>query len=92
MVFFKNIHFKIKIFFLLTVLIFIIIILKVLYIQVIKYDKLNNLANDLWSRNLPIEGDRGNIYDSNGNILAGNNTTISLVLIPNQIKEKEKAV
>jgi len=71
---------------------FIVIVFKVFYIQVFKYDKLKKLASDLWSRKLPIEGDRGNIYDRNMDLLAGNLTTTSLVLIPNQIKEKERAV
>ena len=90
--FFKSIHFKIKVFFLLVILVFIIIILKVLYLQVFKYDKLKSLASDLWSRKLPIEGNRGTIYDRNMEELASNLTTTSLVLIPNQIKEKERAV
>ena len=90
--FFKDIHFRIKLFFLLLIIIFIIIIFKVFYIQVFKYDKLKDLASDLWSRELPIEGNRGNIYDRNLDLLAGNLTTTSLVLIPNQIKEKERAV
>lgn len=70
---------------------FLVIIFKVFYIQVFKYDKLKKLASDLWSRKLPIEGDRGNIYDRNMELLAGNLTTTSLVLVPNQIKEKERA-
>ena len=90
--FFKDIHFRIKLFFLILILIFLIIIFKVFYIQVFKYDKLKKLASDLWSRELPIEGDRGNIYDRNMDLLAGNLTTTSLVLIPNQIKEKDRAV
>ena len=89
--FFKNIHFRIKLFFLILILFFLIIIFKVFYIQVFKYDKLKNLASDLWSRELPIEGDRGLIYDRNFDILASNLTTTSLVLIPNQIKDKEYA-
>ena len=56
-----------------------------------EYDKLNDLASDLWSRNLPIEADRGKIYDRNGVVLADNVTTTSLVLIPNQIKDKKYA-
>ena len=90
--FFKDIHFRIKLFFLILILIFLIIIFKVFYIQVFKYDKLKKFASDLWSRELPIEGDRGSIYDRNMDLLAGNLTTTSLVLIPNQIKEKDKAV
>lgn len=88
--FYKDIHFRIKLFFIILVVLFIIIIFKVFYIQVFKYDKLKNLATNLWSRELPIEGNRGNIYDRNLDLLAGNLTTTSLVLIPNQIKDKEK--
>ena len=67
-----------------------LIIFKVGYIQLFQYGKLNKLAKDLWSRNLPIEANRGKIYDRNGTILADNLTTTSLVLIPNQIEDKDK--
>ena len=90
--FFKDIHIKIRLFFVIVVILFFVIIGKVIYIQVFQYDKLKNLSSDLWSRNLPIEADRGKIYDRNGVVLADNITTTSLVLIPNQIKEKEKAI
>jgi len=64
--------------------------IRVFYIQVFSYDKLSNLANDLWSRNLPLKADRGLILDRNGVVLADNITTTSLVLVPNQIEDKEK--
>lgn len=88
--FFKLKHRRIKTLLVVLCFLFILIILKVFYIQVIDYNKLNSLANSLWSRNLPIEADRGLIYDRNGEILANNLTTIGLVLIPNQIKNKEE--
>ena len=88
--FLKNINKRIKIVLLIVVICFVIITAKVFYIQVIDYNKLSNLANSLWSRNLPIEADRGRIYTSDGEIIADNLTTVSLVLIPNQIKDKEK--
>lgn len=69
---------------------FLLIVGKVFYIQVFSYNKLNKLAQSLWNRNLPIEADRGKIYDRDGVVLADNKTTVSLVLIPNQIKDKEK--
>ena len=69
---------------------FIAIIIKVFYIQVVDYKKLNDLADNLWSRNLPITSDRGLILDRNGKVLADNITTVSLVLIPNQIKNKNQ--
>ena len=87
--FFKNIHIRIKLVLLGIFLIFIVIILKVFYIEVIDYKKLNKYASNLWSRNLPIKADRGIIYDRNGEILADNATTTSLVVIPNQIKDKK---
>ena len=61
-----------------------------MYIELFEYKKLYALANDLWSRDLPIEGDRGLILDRNGVVLADNITTTSLVLIPNQIKNKDE--
>lgn len=88
--FFKNIHSRMKIALLIITFVFIVIIARVFYIQVIDYKKLNNYASNLWSRNLPIKADRGLIYDRNGIILADNITTTSLVLIPNQIKDKKE--
>ena len=85
----KGIHKRIKIVLLIILFIFIIITAKVFYIEVIDYKKLNSLASGLWSRNLPIEADRGNIYTVDGGAIASNLTTTSLVFIPNQIKNKD---
>lgn len=88
--FLKKIDERIKIVFLILLLLFIFIILRVFYVQMFDYQKLNKYAKDLWSRDLPLEADRGLILDRNGVVLADNLTTTSLVLIPNQIKDKEK--
>ena len=88
--FFKKIDERIKVLFLIMLLLFVFIILRVFYIQMIDYKKLNKYAQDLWSRNLPIEANRGLILDRNGVVLADNLTTTSLVLIPNQIKNKKE--
>lgn len=87
--FFKQIHYRIKITLLIIIFLFLVIIGKVFYIQVFSYKKINKYANNLWSRNLPIASDRGKIYDRNGVVLADNITTTTLYLIPNQIKDKE---
>lgn len=87
--FIKFTHKRIKIIFIAIIFLFLVIILKVGYIELFQYKKLNNLALDLWGRNLPIEGNRGIIYDVNGEIIADNETTTSLVIIPNQIKNQE---
>ena len=88
--FLKNINKRIKILFLICLIPLFLIVFKVFYIQVFEYKKLKTKANDLWSRNLTIEADRGKILDRNGVVLADNLTTTSLVLVPNQIKDKEK--
>ena len=88
--FIKNINKRIKIMLLLFGFILLMVIFKVFYVQVFDYKKLSNLASDLWSRNLPIEASRGKILDRNGIVLADNVTTTSLVLVPNQIKNKRE--
>ena len=88
--FVKNIDKKIRIVFLIITFFLSFIVARVMYIQLFEYGKLNDLANDLWSRNLPISADRGLILDRNGIVLADNITTTSLVLIPNQIQNKEE--
>ena len=88
--FVKNIDTRIKYILLIIVLLFLIIFLKVFYIQVIGYQKLYSMEDDLISRELPIVAERGKILDRNGNVLATNITTSSIMLIPSQIKDKEK--
>ena len=88
--FFNDIHIRIRYIFLMVIVTLIIIIGRVFYIQVFEYNKLSSLADSLWSRKLPIAADRGEIVDRNGKKLATNITTTSLILIPNQIKDKDK--
>lgn len=88
--FVDNIHGRIRFIFVVVLIMFVLIVIRVFVIQVIDYNKLNDLADNLWSRNLPITSDRGLITDRNGKVLADNITTVSLVLIPNQIKNKEQ--
>lgn len=88
--FFKKIDEKIRLVFLLIICMFILIVLRVFYIQIFDYKKLYSLANDLWSRDLPIEANRGLILDRNGVVLADNLTTTSLVIIPNQIVDADE--
>lgn len=90
--FLRKIDKRIKIFLLILLFAFILIILKVFYVQIFDYKKLSSLANDLWSRDLPVEANRGRILDRNGVVLADNLTTTSLVLVPNQIKDKKRAI
>ena len=81
---------RIKLVFLLCLFVFMLIIIKVFYIQVIDYNKLNKLANELWSRNLTIAYDRGKILDRNNKVIVDNITTVGLYLVPSQITNKEE--
>ena len=81
---------RIKYMFLICGLIFLFVIIKVFYIQVIEYKKLNILANELWSRDLTVQADRGKILDRNGKVIVDNVTTVGLYLVPNQINNKEE--
>lgn len=79
---------RINIISIIIIIVFILIIGKMFYLEVIKYNDLTKLANNLWGRNLPITADRGIITDRFGVVLANNVTTTSLVIIPSQIKDK----
>ena len=81
---------RIKIILLVFSIVFLLIVIRVFYIQTISYKKLNELSDDLWSRELPITGERGKILDRNGIVLADNITSTSLIIIPNQVIDKEK--
>lgn len=75
---------RIKYIYLFSILVFVFVIIKIFYIQVIENNKLNNLANELWNRELTIKADRGKILDRNGKIIVDNKTTVGLYLVPNQ--------
>ena len=87
--FFKKIDTRIKYVILIALLLFFIIFLKIFYIQVFEYKKLSTLEDELISRELPIVAERGRILDRNGIVLADNLTTTSLIVIPNQVEDKE---
>lgn len=88
--FFNQIHTRMRVVLVVIIILLVLIIGRVFYIQIFQYKKLNSLATSLWSRELPITADRGEIRDRNGKVLATNITTTSLVVIPNQIKNKEE--
>ena len=85
----KNINIRIKYFLILFIVCLVIILFKVFYIEVFQNHKLNSKAMISWSKDLPIEGDRGKILDRDYNILVNNKTSASLYVVPNEIKNKK---
>ena len=87
--FVKEKQYRIKLVLIVVLLIIIFMFGRIFYIQVFSHNKLNELAEALWQRNLPITADRGRILDRNGKVLATNITTTTLYVVPNQILNKE---
>jgi len=88
--FFNEIHIRIRVVIAIVILCFILIIGKVFYIQVISYNKLSKLTEDLWSRKMTINAPRGDIVDRNGIVLATSKVTTTIYVVPNQIKDKKR--
>lgn len=59
------------------------------FVQFGQGDDITSKAYALWSRNIPVEGQRGKIYDRNGKVIVDNQLAPSLALIPRQIDDKE---
>ncbi|MBQ3001923.1 MAG: PASTA domain-containing protein [Bacilli bacterium] len=67
-----------------------IIIGRLAYIKIFAQEDYFLRALELWTRDAPIEGRRGNIYDRNGKLIVGSQLAPTIVVIPNQVKEKER--
>ena len=55
-------------------------------------DKISPMAYDQWTRDIPIEGKRGNIYDRNGKLIVGNMLSPSVAVIKKQITNQDLVV
>ena len=87
---FYNLKKKIHILRVITIGLIVCVILKLGYSQFFEYEKISLKATELWERSFPLEAARGNIYDANMEILASNLPTMSVVVIPFQVKDKEQ--
>jgi len=71
--------------FVLITFIFVAIIIRLFYVQVVKSEWLTAKACEQWYRSLPLKAERGTIYDSNGNALAENYSTYDIYVRPNNV-------
>lgn len=69
---------------------FLVILARTFYVQVIWGDTLQARALDQWTRDLPIVAARGQIVDRNGVVLAGNASTYSVFLRSRSVKDAER--
>src|SRR5690554_3757478 len=67
---------------------FLIVALRVGYVQVVKGEIYIERAFRLWTRNIPVSNQRGKIFDRNGKLIVGNTLAPTVSIIPKQIKDK----
>ncbi len=77
--------------FFICLFVFLIIDVRLGYVQFYLGNWLSSKAADSWSRNIPFEPMRGEILDRNGEILATNVSSPSVLVVPRQIKDPESA-
>jgi stage V sporulation protein D (sporulation-specific penicillin-binding protein) len=69
------------------ILIFLIIDVRLGYVQFVLGDLLTGQAKGSWSRNIPFEPERGEIIDRNGVPLATNISAPTVYVVPRQVKD-----
>ncbi|MBH0229049.1 stage V sporulation protein D [Halobacillus yeomjeoni] len=70
-------------------IIFTIIIGRLGYVQFVLSDFLISKAEESWSRDITFEPERGRILDTNGEVLVGNQSAPTVMVVPRQVKDPE---
>lgn len=65
------------------------LIIRLGYVQLWKGPELTQRAEDLWFRNIPVTAKRGEIWDRNGERLAYNISSPSVMAVPAQVEDAE---
>ena len=73
----------------LLVSIFIVLFCRLFYLQVFKAESLQKMAEEQWTRDLPINAERGTIYDRNGVVLAVSYTTYDIYVRHSNLENPE---
>ena len=69
---------------------FIALFIRLACLQIFNSGTLVDRAESLWSRNLPIEGQRGIIYDRNHDAIVENEVAPSVIVIPKQVTDVDR--
>lgn len=84
-------HFRLQMLWLLIVLLFLILILRLSYIQLGMGEEYQRLSQENNFKQVPIVAPRGKIYDRNGKLLVGNQTLFAAIYLePEKSTKKEK--
>lgn len=74
---------------LLVTFLFVAIIARLVVIQLINGEELQVKALDQWTRDVPITGERGDVFDRNGVLLADTETLYTVYVRPTSVVNKE---
>lgn len=85
----KTVRKRLIIGFLLISIGFTALIIRLGYVQLWEGTELTQRAEDLWFRNIPVTAKRGEIWDRNGERLAYNVSSPSVMAIPAQVEDAE---
>lgn len=83
---------RIRILFLLSTAIILVMLVRLGYVQFVLSEEITERAVESWLRDISFQPDRGHILDVKGRELATNVSATSVILVPHQIKDKEKTV
>lgn len=67
------------------------VVIRLFYVQIIKYDELTELAKENWDREIPFSSERGEIVDRNGEVIVTNKLSPTLYFMPAQNDNIEQA-
>lgn len=86
----SNVNVRIRCLFFLFSLVVIIMLIRLAYVQFVLSESITDKAVESWLRDISFQPDRGKIVDQNGKELATNISATSVIIVPHQIKDKEK--
>ncbi|RAL26058.1 stage V sporulation protein D [Thermoflavimicrobium daqui] len=86
----KVVRKRLFLFLLIATLVFLALLGRLSYVQLVQGNWLSKKAQDLGSRDIPFQAKRGRILDRNGKALTYNISSPTVLMIPAQIKDRER--
>src|SRR5690625_704441 len=84
------VKFRIRLLLICFTIFVVIMLIRLAYVQFVLADDINEKAVDLWLRNIAFQPDRGNILDMQGRDLTTNKSAASVIIVPQQVTDKEE--
>ena len=82
---------RLSFFLFIGIIVFLIIDIRLGYVQFVLWNSLTDKARDSWSRNIPFEPERGLILDRNNVPIAENKSAPTVYIVPRQIEDPARS-